>query len=147
MKGNRQGTLHTLNASPEANYSVLFRDVNRQVWHHCLGHCQVATVNALHSGGLTRLAGLNNFPVCENCQINKLHKLPFVEHMDSTYTIMDKVHCDLWGLAPTLSVDKFSYYAILVDENQQVYTVCSLTKENGYFFITSRALYVMLNEN
>lgn len=97
IKGNRRGTLYTFKDSPKANYSIRFHTVNRQVWHHRLGHCQLeATVNALHSRGVIKLTCPNNFSVCESCQIGKQHKLPFVKRMDSPYAIMDQVHCDLW---------------------------------------------------
>jgi hypothetical protein len=48
--------------------------------------------------------------------LGKLNKLPFSSSEHSSSVIFEKIHCDLWGLAPVLSISKFKYYACLVDD-------------------------------
>jgi hypothetical protein len=54
--------------------------------------------------------------VCDNCQFGKLSRLPFFHYEHSSSSIFEKIHCDLMGPAPVLSIGKFRYYACLVDD-------------------------------
>jgi len=54
--------------------------------------------------------------VCDSCQFKKLSRLLFSHSKQSSYEIFEKTHCDMWGLAPILSMEKFKYYARLVED-------------------------------
>jgi len=54
--------------------------------------------------------------VCDSCQFGKLSRLPFFRSEHSSSVIFEKIHCDLWGSAPVLSIEKFRYCVCLVDD-------------------------------
>ena len=54
--------------------------------------------------------------ICDSCQLGKLSRLPFSCSKNLSSSIFEKIHCDLWGPAPILSIGKFRYYACLVDD-------------------------------
>jgi histone deacetylase 1/2 len=54
--------------------------------------------------------------VYDSCQFKKLSRLPFSHSEKSSSNIFLKIQCDLWGPTPILSIEKFKYYARLVDD-------------------------------
>ena len=62
------------------------------------------------------IGSLKTTRLCDSCQLGKLSKLPFASSEHSSLDIFDKIHCDLWGPAPVLSLGKFKFYACLVDD-------------------------------
>ena len=54
--------------------------------------------------------------ICDSCQLGKLSKLPFSYSDNSSSTIFNKIHCDLWGPSPVLFIGKFCYYACFVHD-------------------------------
>lgn len=57
--------------------------------------------------------------VCDSCQFKKLSRLTFFHSKQSSSDNFEKTHCDLLGLAPILSIEKFKYYAHLVDDSSK----------------------------
>ena len=53
---------------------------------------------------------------CTNCQMGKSCRLPFLQSDNNISFPFYKIRCDLWGPAPIVSIDKFQFYAIFVDE-------------------------------
>lgn len=51
-----------------------------------------------------------------NYQLGKLSRLPFSGCENSSTSIFDKIHFYLWGPTLVLSLQKFKYYACLVNE-------------------------------
>jgi len=49
--------------------------------------------------------------LCDSCQLEKLSKLPILHSEHSSTDVFEKIHCDLWGSALVLSIEKFKYYA------------------------------------
>jgi hypothetical protein len=49
--------------------------------------------------------------------LGKNHQLPYTLNDKSTLHIFDKVHCDLWGPAPTVSPKIYNYYALFIDDH------------------------------
>ena len=54
--------------------------------------------------------------ICDACEKAKSHLLPFVRDEKRSSSILDIVHCDLWGPAPVNSESGFRYYVIFVDD-------------------------------
>ena len=93
------------------------RSGDANLWHQRLGHPQGSVVPLLQKKRLINVIGsLKTTRLCDSCQLGKLSKLPFASSEHSSLDIFDKIHCDLWGPAPVLSLGKFKFYACLVDD-------------------------------
>ena len=94
-----------------------FHQVSANIWHQRLGHSQIKVLQLLKNKGLIDVVGtLKSKHLCDSYQLGKLTKLPFSSSEHSSSSIFEKIHSDLWGPAPILSISKFKYYACLVDD-------------------------------
>lgn len=79
-------------------------------------HLQASTVHILKFKGIIQISSSNDsHRVCESYPLGKLSKLSFLPSFNLSQDIFDKIHCDLCGLAPIISVGKFQYYAYFVN--------------------------------
>ena len=53
--------------------------------------------------------------MCEACQLGKSCKLPFSESVFQAIRPLERIHCDVWGPAPSVSVQGFKYYVVFID--------------------------------
>ncbi|KAK2458167.1 putative mitochondrial protein [Trifolium repens] len=117
ITGRRKGDLYVLSSFPELYFSNHFKSGSADIWHQRLGHPQTLALQLLKNKGLIDVVGtVKPEHVCDSCQLGKLNKLPFSSSENSSSAIFEKIHCDLWGPAPVLSISKFKYYACLVDD-------------------------------
>jgi hypothetical protein len=117
ITGWRKGDLYALSTMPELYFSNRFRSGPADIWHQRLGHLHFSTLQLLHNKSLIDVKGTTKYEhVCDSCQFGKLSRLPFFRSEHSSSGIFEKIHCDLWGPAPVLSIGKFIYYACLVDD-------------------------------
>lgn len=117
MKETKQGNLYSICASPTAFYSTRFQTTIEKQWHQRLEHPQAAVVSHFRKLGLIKVA-CNKEPatMCESCPLGKMSKLHFSLSISNSIVIFDKLHIDLWGPAPVLSIHRFKYYAAIVDD-------------------------------
>lgn len=109
--------LYVIFSPHELYYSHIFKSSTAEVWHQRLGHPQSSPLKLLHEKRLIDVQGSNKLQsVCESCQLAKLSKLSFSVSGYSSSSIFNKIHCDLWGPSPVLSLGKFHYYACIVDD-------------------------------
>ena len=54
--------------------------------------------------------------MCEACRLGKSSKLPFLESVFTASRPLERIHCDVWGPAPVMSVQGFRYYVIFIDK-------------------------------
>ena len=71
--------------------------------------------------------------LCDSCQLVKLSKLCFSSSRHSSSNVFDKIHCNLWGPAPVLSIGKFRFYACLVDEFSKYTWIIPLRNKYDFF--------------
>ena len=71
--------------------------------------------------------------LCDSCQLGKLSTLPFGLSTHTSSNAFDKIHCDLWGPAPVLSLSKFCYYACLVDDFTKYTWIIPLHNKSDFF--------------
>lgn len=117
ITGKRKGNLYVVSNEPEAYFSYRFKSGTPDIWHQRLGHSQFSAVQRLKNKGLIEVVGSSKGDnLCDSCQLGKLSKLPFSPSENSSCSSFDKIHCDLWGPAPVQSIDKFRFYACLVDD-------------------------------
>jgi hypothetical protein len=117
IKGRRKGDLYVLPISPELYFSHRFKSGTTDIWHQRLGHAQSFALHFLKNKGLIDVVGrIKSDHICDSCQLGKLSRLPFSNSKHLSSSIFEKIHCDLWGPAPILSIGKFRYYVCLVDD-------------------------------
>ncbi|KAJ0010839.1 hypothetical protein Pint_33457 [Pistacia integerrima] len=103
MKGLKQDNLYTVRASPVAFFSSGFQAIPRDIWHQRLRHPQAAVVAKL--------------------QIS----------VSGTLGPFEKLHVDLRGPAPVTSINKFLYYAAIVDDFTKFIWLIPLKNKSDFF--------------
>ena len=104
------------------------------IWHQRLGHQQFSTIKLLKNKGLIEVVGSSKaYHLCDSYQLGKLSKLPFSSSEHSGSNVFDKIHCDLWGLAPVLCIGKFRFYACLVDDFSKYTWIIPLKNKYDFF--------------
>jgi len=73
--------------------------------------------------------------LCDSCQLGKLSKLPFSHSEHLSTNVFEKIHCDLWGPAPVLSIEKFKYYACLVDDFSKYTWIIPLHNKSDFLIL------------
>ncbi|KAJ0028636.1 hypothetical protein Pint_36096 [Pistacia integerrima] len=134
MTGKRKGDLYVLSTSPELYFSNRFKSLTAEVWHQRLGHPQSSALQMLKNKGLIDVVGTTKSQhLCDSCQLGKLSRLPFSCSEHSSTSIFEKIHCDLWGPVPILSIAKFRYYACLVDDFSKYTWIIPLRQKSDFF--------------
>jgi hypothetical protein len=57
-----------------------------------------------------------NVKLCSHCLDGKMSRLPFSDRIDRVDIPFYKVHSDVWGPSPVVSVEGFRYYVSFIDE-------------------------------
>lgn len=117
LTGQRKGDLYVLSKSKEVHFSNRQNTASEELWHQRLGHPQKSAVQLLQTQNLILVSSNKKInSICESCQLGKLSKLPFTSSSSSSTTAFEKIHCDIWGPGPVLSLGKFRYYACFIDD-------------------------------
>ena len=97
-----------------AFYSSRQRAVSDQIWHQRLGHAHHQIIQHLSS---IKAITVNKSAqsICEACRLGKSSKLLFDESVFHSSRSLERIHCDVWGPAPTLSVQGYKYYVVFID--------------------------------
>lgn len=114
-QGSRHKDLYVLeNTTFTAFYTSRQVAASAEVWHRRLGHPSAEILQKLSS---SRVINVNKSmsKICDSCQLGKSAKLPFSSSVYVSNKPLERVHCDLWGPSPVVSVQGFKYYAIIVD--------------------------------
>lgn len=84
-------------------------------WHSRLGHPSFSILKSIVSSNSLPCfdSALKTF-ACNDCLLNKAHKLPFHESSISSSHPLDYIFTDVWQ-SPILSTDNYKYYLVLVD--------------------------------
>lgn len=86
-------------------------------WHARLGHVSNRVLENLNKNGdLSFTYTLPSPIVCSSCQLGKSHKLPFLVNDHRGSSIINLIHCDLWGPSPILYSSSFRFYVIFIDD-------------------------------
>ena len=117
ITGRRKGDLYVLPNSLELYFSHRFKYGFVDIQHQRLGHPQFSALQFKKNKRLIDVIGnVKSEHICDSCQLGKLSRLPFSCSKNISSSIFEKIHCDLWGPAPILSIEKLRYYACLVDD-------------------------------
>jgi hypothetical protein len=90
--------------------------VQSTLWHHRLGHPTNNIVSLILNKAHVHVSKTPTPLMCHPCLEGKFSKLPFPQHVNKSVIPFHTIHTDLWGPAPSISVDGYRYYTIFVDE-------------------------------
>jgi histone deacetylase 1/2 len=86
------------------------------LWHHQLGHASTPVVqHVLSRHKLSFVRDSSNKSICDACQKEKSHQLPYPKSTFVSSSPLELVFSDVWGLAPT-SVGRHDYYVRFIDD-------------------------------
>ena len=87
------------------------------MWHSRLGHPASNVLHRLLLAFQLPVDGPSKFTsVCNECQMGKSKRFPFLTSSSLSSQPLDLIHCDLWGPSPELSVSGYSYYISFIDD-------------------------------
>lgn len=95
-------------------YSTRQISASDEVWHQRLGHPnplvlqQLSAIKAIFINKSSKRA-------CEACRLGKSSRLPFVASSFVASRPLKRIHCDLWGPSPVLSIQGFRFYVVFID--------------------------------
>ena len=93
--------------------------------HHLMGHIAPEAVKALVTKGLVKgfkLDKSSKMPsVCSSCEYGKAHRKPVRKECETPRVgeIGDKIHSDVWGLSPVLTISGREYYSTYINNNSR----------------------------
>lgn len=115
VMGPYRNGLYMLEDPPlKSFYASRQHSASNEVSHRRLGHPHTSILQLL-SASKSILVNKSVKTVCEACQLSKSHRLPFTPSTSVSSKLLERIHCDLWGTSPVISVQGFRYYAIFVD--------------------------------
>lgn len=105
-----------------------------EVWHRRLGHPNPHILQQLSANKAIVITKISK-SVCEACQLGKSSRLPFSASSFVSTKPLERIHCDLWGPAPTVSFQGFRYYVILIDNYSRFCWFYPLRMKSDFFSI------------
>ena len=114
-QGSKTKGLYRLDDSQfQVFYSSRQQAARDRVWHMRLGHPNDQVLKHLST---TKAISFNKLSqhLCEACQVGKTCKLPFSSLVFRLSRVLERIHCDVWGPAPVVSVQGFRYYVVFID--------------------------------
>lgn len=130
-RGHKKEQLYTLDGGYQEALSAIRGGSPSTVWHQRLGH-QNFKILSLLKDKINVTQWVSKLVVCVSCQMGKNCKLPFQSSNKISEFPLDKIHCDLWGSAPTTSNQNFRYYALFIDDYSRFSWIYPLKKKSGF---------------
>jgi histone deacetylase 1/2 len=109
-------------------------------WHSRLGHPAFPIVTrVIRDNKLPFIDDSSSKPVCDSCQKAKSHQLPYFVSNKVSAALLELIHSDVWGPAPT-SVGRFSYYVSFIDDHTKYTWIYLLRLMSLPSFVTFKLL-------
>lgn len=86
------------------------------LWHSRLGHLHDQGIHELEKTGKIPTLKKGVGAVCESCVMAKQHKVTFERTESRSNGILDLIHSDVWGPAPTRSRGGTYYFVTFIDD-------------------------------
>uniref|UniRef100_A0A2N9HH13 Integrase catalytic domain-containing protein n=1 Tax=Fagus sylvatica TaxID=28930 RepID=A0A2N9HH13_FAGSY len=119
-----------------------------QLWHSRLGHPSAKVLHTIFPS-LSSCNPLDFNSVkshCKHCLAGKMHQLPFPISTNKVTAPFQIVHADLWGPAPSVSLNGFRFYLVLVDEYTKFTWVYLLTHKSETFTLFKQFTALIHNQ-
>lgn len=136
MIGDRRDGLYITNLSTAVPL-VYTSQVKRlavpfDTWHRRLGHVSSETVKTMVRKQLVdgiQIKGVHEIGgICEDCVFGKHSARPYSDTTPVETAVLDRIHIDIWGPAPTQSAGGAKYFMLIMDgasSYRQVYFLSS----------------------
>uniref|UniRef100_A0A2N9GQ99 Integrase catalytic domain-containing protein n=1 Tax=Fagus sylvatica TaxID=28930 RepID=A0A2N9GQ99_FAGSY len=118
------------------------------LWHSRLGHPSAKVLHTIFPS-LSSCNPLDFNSVkshCKHCLAGKMHQLPFTVSTNKVTAPFQLVHADLWGPAPSVSLNGFKFYLVLVDEYTKFTWVYLLTHKSETFTLFKQFTALVQNQ-
>ena len=115
-------------------------------WHRRLGH-PAEDILALMLKTSQISVSLDSCPsLCVSCIHGKMTKQPFpVKQVRATH-LFEKIHSDVWGPSPKLSIEGYRYYISFVDEFSGFLWIFPMNNKSKAFQIFVKFCFFILNQ-
>ena len=134
-QGSKNKGLYRFNDSQfQAFYSSRQHIASDRVWHMRLGHPNDQVLKHLSTIKVISFNKLSQF-LCEACQVGKTSKLPFSSSVFRSSRVLERIHCDVWGPAPVVSVQGFRFYVVFIDNYSRFCWFYPLKSKSDVFAI------------
>lgn len=138
-QGRCEGGLYPLGLSQlGASQSKQALGVNKPStsrWHDHLGHLAFPIVSrVLRENELPFVNDSHVESMCDSCQRAKSHNLPYSLSNKASSALLELIHSDVWGSAPT-SAGRFSYYVSFIDDYNRYTWIYLLRQKSDVFSI------------
>ena len=118
LKGKRHRNLYVLEGNvvcDQANVTTSQEELTR-LWHFRLGHMSEKGLAILQKKGVLSNLRSSKLGFCEHCVLGKQHRKPFGVGTHTSKEVLEYVHSDVWGPAPTPSHSGRAYYVTFIDD-------------------------------
>ena len=132
LEGRCEGGLYPLKpqlhtpSPPNKQVLGVFKPTT-SLWHSRLGHASAPIILQIISRHkLSFSSSSSNVVICDACQMEKSHQLPYPKSNSVSSKPFELVFTDVWGPAPT-SVGRRSYYVSFIDDYSKftwIYLLC-----------------------
>jgi histone deacetylase 1/2 len=135
LQGRSKGGLYPFPSSSSSSNKQAFSAVKptEAVWHSRLGHASPQVVQQiLRHHRLSFDSSSNNHVVCDACQLEKSHQLPYSRSTSRSASPLDLIFSDVWGPAPK-SVGRNIYYVSFIDDFSKFTWIYLLKRKSEVF--------------
>ena len=84
------------------------------LWHFRLGHPSFDRLSVIQS--LDPKVSCKKYSYCDVCMQAKQKRLPFPVKCKNSISILELLHCDLWGPYTVAALNKHHYFLTIVDD-------------------------------
>ena len=123
----RTGSDHVSTVSEHDSSSI-------RLWHQRLGHMSERGLKILADRKLLPNLRSGKLDFCKHCLFGKQSKQKFKTDKHTSKGILDYIHSDIWGPAPTASYGGSSYFVSFIDEFSRKVWVYMMKKKSDVFY-------------
>ena len=135
LQGRSTNGLYSLKTPTlHAFFTTRHVSASDEVWHQRLGHPNPHILQQLSSSRVI-IINKRSKSLCESCQLAKSSRLPFSASVSVSSRPLERIHCDVWGPSPVVSVQGFKYYVVLIDNYSRFCWLYPMKKKSDFFSI------------
>jgi len=136
MKEKINGNLYTLQGKVEMSQAVVASKIVEdptRLWHQRLGHMSEKGLKVLMTRKLLPDLKTLDLEFCKHCVFGKQCRLKFKVGSHTSKGILDYIHSDVWGPAPTISFGGSLYFVSFIDDYSRKVWVYLLKRKSEVF--------------
>eukprot|EP00253_Pinus_taeda_P034717 PITA_34717 len=137
MKAKKVGNLFQLEGRTGSDHASVSEHDSSSIhlWHQRLGHMSERGLKILADRKLLPNLRSGKLDFCKHCLFGKQSKQKFKTGKHTSKGILDYIHSDVWGPAPTASFGGSSYFVSFIDDFSRKVWVFMLKKKSDVFSV------------